>query len=157
MRWIILTLIFLFALGEGDGLTVPRDPVPARSMTPVPQKSGLLAARRRRYRKPAAPKAKPKHKPKAAPTPPANPADGTSDDEETPKPAPVQNAPAPDTLQRGGRVEFDGRLVQGQTAKSGAIYLFARQRSDLRSMVKERSDYRKEIIRTVRPEWGESP
>jgi hypothetical protein len=54
-------------------------------------------------------------------------------------------------LRRGARVEFDGRLVQGQTAKSGAIYLFARKRSELRSMVAEREAYRREILRTVYP------
>jgi hypothetical protein len=59
----------------------------------------------------------------------------------------------PGGLQRGGRVEFDGRLVQGQTAKSGAIYLFARKRSQLKSMVEERIHYRKEVLRTVYPDW----
>ncbi|MCA9665871.1 MAG: hypothetical protein KC503_09795 [Myxococcales bacterium] len=58
---------------------------------------------------------------------------------------------APGALRRGARVEFDGRLVQGQTAKSGAIYLFARKRSELRSMVKERRSYRREIVRTIYP------
>jgi hypothetical protein len=52
-------------------------------------------------------------------------------------------------LQRGQRLEFDGRLVQGQTARSGAVYLFERARSELRSMVRERRSYRDEIIRTV--------
>ncbi|MCC6746256.1 MAG: hypothetical protein IT371_01270 [Deltaproteobacteria bacterium] len=61
--------------------------------------------------------------------------------------------PSAGALQRGARVEFDGRLVQGQMAKSGAIYLFARKRSQLRSMVKERTDYRKEILRTVYPSY----
>lgn len=61
-------------------------------------------------------------------------------------------APAAGNLQRGARVEFDGRLVQGQTAKSGAIYLFARKRSELRSMIVERNDYRTEILQTVYPE-----
>jgi hypothetical protein len=55
-------------------------------------------------------------------------------------------------LQRGQRLEFDGRLVQGQTARSGAVYLFERARSDLRSMVRERQSYRDEIVRTVFPE-----
>jgi hypothetical protein len=63
------------------------------------------------------------------------------------------NPTDPGALQRGGRVEFDGRLVQGQTAKSGAIYLFARQRTDLRSMVRERESYRKEVLRSVDPDW----
>lgn len=66
--------------------------------------------------------------------------------------SPAPPAAAPDgALQRGARVEFDGRLVQGQTAKSGAIYLFARRRSELRSMVLEREGYRQEILRTVYP------
>jgi hypothetical protein len=55
-------------------------------------------------------------------------------------------------LQRGTRLEFDGRLVQGQTARSGAVYLFERARSDLRSMVRERQSYRDEIVKTVFPE-----
>ena len=58
-------------------------------------------------------------------------------------------------LQRGARVEFDGRLVQGQTAKSGAIYLFARKRAELRSMVQERTNYRREILRTVYSKFDE--
>ncbi|MBK8482507.1 MAG: hypothetical protein IPL40_15305 [Proteobacteria bacterium] len=61
-------------------------------------------------------------------------------------------AQPPGTLRRGARVEFDGRLVQGQTAKSGAIYLFARKRSELRSMIVERTNYRTEILQTVYPE-----
>lgn len=65
-------------------------------------------------------------------------------------------------LQRGQRLEFDGRLVQGQTARSGAVYLFERSRSELRSMVRERQTYRDEIVRTVfpaggRPEAGRAP
>lgn len=54
-------------------------------------------------------------------------------------------------LKRGARVEFDARLVQGQRAQAGAIYLFGRKRSKLSSMVQERKDYRKEILRTVFP------
>ena len=55
-------------------------------------------------------------------------------------------------LQRGTRLEFDGRLVQGQTARSGAVYLFERARSELKSMVRERQSYREEIVRTVFPD-----
>jgi hypothetical protein len=64
-------------------------------------------------------------------------------------------APASGALRRGARVEFDGRLVKGQTAKSGAIYLFARKRSQLRSMVEERVSYRKEILRSVYPKYDD--
>lgn len=54
-------------------------------------------------------------------------------------------------LRRGERVEFDGRLIEGQTAASGAIYLFERLPSELRSMVQERRAYRREILETVYP------
>ena len=77
------------------------------------------------------------------------------DADATPAPGPAA-APTPENLQRGGRVEFDGRLVQGQTAKSGAIYLFARQRTDLRSMVRERQEYRKELLRSTFPPGDEA-
>ena len=55
------------------------------------------------------------------------------------------------TLQRGERVEFDARLIQGQSAKAGAVYLFARVATNLKSMVKERSSFRDKVIRTVYP------
>lgn len=52
-------------------------------------------------------------------------------------------------LKRGERVEFDGRLIEGQTAASGAIYLFERLPSELRSMVRERQSYRREVLETI--------
>ena len=54
-------------------------------------------------------------------------------------------------LKRGERVEFDGRLIEGQTAAAGAIYLFERLPSELRSMVMERKGYRKEELETLYP------
>ena len=54
-------------------------------------------------------------------------------------------------LKRGERVEFDGRLIEGQTAASGAIYLFERLPSELRSMVSERRSYRREVLETLYP------
>lgn len=54
-------------------------------------------------------------------------------------------------LQRGERIEFDARLIQGQTAKAGAVYLFERASSNLRSMVKDRTSFRDKIVRTVFP------
>lgn len=118
-----------------DGTTTPTFAAPERGT--------YVAARRRRY-------ARPKKKAKAVKAAPA-PAETPTDAAPAPAPAPsaATASPDPGNLQRGGRVEFDGRLVQGQTAKSGAIYLFARQRTDLRSMVRERDSYRREILRTV--------
>jgi hypothetical protein len=43
------------------------------------------------------------------------------------------------------RIEFDDRLVQGQTNKANAIYLFERRESALRSLLKKRSHFHDEI------------
>jgi hypothetical protein len=75
--------------------------------------------------------------------------------------APAAPTPAPGgakgdeegrSLQRGERVEFDARLIQGQTAKAGAVYLFARVPTNLKSMVRERTTFREKIVRTVYPD-----
>ena len=52
-----------------------------------------------------------------------------------------------DTGTRKGpaRIEFDDRLVQGQTNKANAIYLFERLESALRSLLKKRTDFHDEI------------
>jgi hypothetical protein len=47
------------------------------------------------------------------------------------------------------RVDFDDRLIQGQSNKSGAIYIFERKSSELRSMVRRRTSFRDEIIRSI--------
>jgi hypothetical protein len=95
-------------------------------------------------------------KPPRRPPPPRRPA-----------PPPVQVQPAPERkpegepprprpeeereLRRGERVEFDGRLIEGQTAAAGAIYLFERLPSELRSMIMERQSYRREVLQTLYP------
>lgn len=61
------------------------------------------------------------------------------------------------SLQRGERVEFDARLIQGQTAKAGAVYLFARVPTNLKSMVRERTTFREKIVRTVYPDQEDAP
>ena len=43
------------------------------------------------------------------------------------------------------RIEFDERLLQGQTNKANAIYLFQRRESALRSLVKKRAHFHTEI------------
>jgi len=88
---------------------------------------------------------------------------GTASPEPEPEAAPAASAPTPKgasgpatdeegkTLQRGERVEFDARLIQGQSAKAGAVYLFARVATNLKSMVKERTSFRDKVVRTVYP------
>ncbi len=74
--------------------------------------------------------------------------------------APVNNSPAPDAaLPASGdatasgssvrgptRIDFDDRLIQGQTNKSGAVYLYDRKELKIRSMIKKRENFRDEIV-----------
>ena len=54
------------------------------------------------------------------------------------------------TPQRGPtRIDFDDRLIQGQTNKSGAVYLYDRKELQTKSMVKKRETFRQEILSTV--------
>lgn len=53
------------------------------------------------------------------------------------------------TLQRGNRMEFDGRLIKGETAGSGAVFLFERAPRPLPSMVSTRRSYLSETVETV--------
>lgn len=64
-----------------------------------------------------------------------------------PAPAPTR-AGGREAVQRESHIEFDERLVQGQTA-SGAIYLFQRGESDFRSMVRLPSSFRDRTVREV--------
>lgn len=58
------------------------------------------------------------------------------------------NSGAPPT--RGpARIDFDDRLIQGQTNKSGAVYLYDRKELQTKSMVKKRESFRQEILSTV--------
>lgn len=44
------------------------------------------------------------------------------------------------------RIDFDDRLIQGQTNKSGAVYLYDRKELKIRSMIKKRDNFRDEIV-----------
>jgi hypothetical protein len=64
---------------------------------------------------------------------------------------------APATASAGGappqrgptRIDFDDRLIQGQTNKSGAVYLYDRKELKQRSMIKKRETFREEIVGAV--------
>lgn len=67
-----------------------------------------------------------------------------------PTPAP-EAAPAADSGGAPGvrgptRIDFDDRLIQGQTNKSGAVYLYDRKELKVRSMIKKRENFRDEIV-----------
>lgn len=47
------------------------------------------------------------------------------------------------------RLDFDDRLIQGQTNKSGAVYLYDRKELKTRSMIRERDSFRAETLDTV--------
>lgn len=47
------------------------------------------------------------------------------------------------------RIDFDDRLIQGQTNKSGAVYLFDRKELSVRSMVRQRTGFRDQIVKDI--------
>ncbi|MBK8009889.1 MAG: hypothetical protein IPK13_00945 [Deltaproteobacteria bacterium] len=56
----------------------------------------------------------------------------------------------PQTSFRGPtRIDFDDRLIQGQTNKSGAVYLFDRKETGISSMVRRRKSFRQLTIATI--------
>ena len=53
------------------------------------------------------------------------------------------------SLRRSNRMEFDERLVKGQVARSGAVYLFKRVPRNLPGLVAMRRSYRERIVLPV--------
>ena len=90
--------------------------------------------------------AKPPKKPAAATAarkPPSIPT-GTSVPDSAPAPsADSGGAPA---VRGPTRIDFDDRLIQGQSNKSGAVYLYDRKELKIRSMIKKRENFRDEIV-----------
>jgi hypothetical protein len=60
------------------------------------------------------------------------------------KQAPVARTGNTDRLER--RIDFGNSYILGQSIKSGAVYLLHRKRSEIKSMLKYREDYRKELM-----------
>lgn len=87
----------------------------------------------------------PKKKPKAAaPAPAAAPAAMPGPSAEA---APAAAGGDGATGVRGPtRIDFDDRLIQGQSNKSGAVYLYDRKELKVRSMIKKRDNFRDEIV-----------
>ncbi|ADO69762.1 hypothetical protein [Stigmatella aurantiaca] len=59
------------------------------------------------------------------------------------------NASAAAPSRGPARIDFDDRLIQGQTNKSGAVYLYDRKELKTRSMIRERESFRSETLSTV--------
>lgn len=47
------------------------------------------------------------------------------------------------------RVDFDDRLIKGQTTKADSVYIYDRQQIEIRSLVNKHRAFRQKIIRTV--------
>jgi hypothetical protein len=47
------------------------------------------------------------------------------------------------------RIDFDDRLIQGQTNKTGAVYLFDRKETGISSMVRRRKSFKQLTLGTV--------
>jgi hypothetical protein len=47
---------------------------------------------------------------------------------------------------RLNRIDFGNTYIIGQTIKSGAVYLLQRKKSEIKSMLRYRQDYRQEIL-----------
>ncbi|WP_375771151.1 hypothetical protein NR798_09710 [Archangium gephyra] len=96
-------------------------------------------------RKPPPNKAEPSRK--SEPSRQVEPASGRVTEPVSGEPSAASSA-APPT--RGpARIDFDDRLIQGQTNKSGAVYLYDRKELKTRSMIRERDNFRSEIVSTV--------
>ena len=88
-----------------------------------------------------------KKRPKPPPAPKA-PEPQTSAPEPRPQGSPEPQGEEVARAPRGPtRIDFDDRLIQGQTNKSGAVYLFDRKELSVRSMVKQRTSFRDQIVR----------
>jgi hypothetical protein len=88
-------------------------------------------------KKPAAPAAK---KPPTAPTSPV-----LTNDSPAPAASTDSGGGAP-SVRGPTRIDFDDRLIQGQSNKSGAVYLYDRKELKIRSMIKKRDNFRDEIV-----------
>jgi hypothetical protein len=60
----------------------------------------------------------------------------------------TDNAADKDSLME--RIDFGNSYILGQSIKSGAVYLMHRKKSDIKSMLKTREDYRKEILEDLK-------
>ena len=66
-----------------------------------------------------------------------------------PKMTEVPQIAPPGELRGPTRIDFDDRLIQGQTNKSGAVYLFDRKETGISSMVKRRKSFRQLTLSTI--------
>lgn len=89
---------------------------------------------------------KKKGKPAAAPAPAAAPSSPAPDAAPAAAAADPGGGGGPTGVRGPTRIDFDDRLIQGQSNKSGAVYLYDRKELKVRSMIKKRDNFRDEIV-----------
>ena len=132
MRWLIVSLMACGFLWSDLAWAIPA-PIAQSS---IEEAGDQQVARRRRRKK----RRKKKKKPKVSPKP----------------------APAPGDLEivpigPGGRMRIEfmtGSNVFGQTTQPGEVRILERKDTQLKSMVKRRTGFQKEIIQTVFPDYS---
>jgi hypothetical protein len=65
------------------------------------------------------------------------------------KEVPPEKIVTPSALRGPTRIDFDDRLVQGQTNKLGAVYLYQRKDPAQGSLLERRKSFREEIVKDV--------
>ncbi len=138
----------LFACVLGVGLAAPAaDATPTTTTDVVDAPDGVRVAKNGKKKK--ADKGKPEEKVERPDEAPRDPRAA----EPAPAPAPAGgggDAGMSTEVRRGmARIEFDDRLIQGQTNKANAIYLFERRESALRSLLRKRTHFHEEIDETL--------
>lgn len=61
----------------------------------------------------------------------------------------AQNAAGGSGYRGPTRVDFDDRLIKGQTTKADSVYIYDRQQIEIRSLVMKARTFRPVIIRSV--------
>lgn len=90
----------------------------------------------------------------ALPTPPAFADDEVDNGEEVEE---EETSATTATPMRGGRMEFDARLIRGETAGTGAVFLFQRTPRRLPSMIDRRTSYLGNTVNSVLgKDWEET-
>ena len=130
MRWLIASLVACGFLWSDLAWAIPA-PIAQSSI----EEAGDQQVARRRRKKKRRKKKKPKVSPKPAPAP--------GDREVIP-------------IGPGGRTRIEfmlGSSVFGQTTRPGEVRILERKDTQLKSMVKRRTGFQKEIIQTVFPDY----
>jgi hypothetical protein len=126
--------------------------LPASAQQKKPKRAGAATAAPSTAA--AAPSAKPKPNPKPGHTGhETKPKPGT--EEAKPPESEASHAPATahQVVERESHIEFDERMVRGQSA-AGAIYLFNRSPNEFKSIVKVPEGFRPRTIALVAPRGG---